>query len=1005
MANYTNAELLNEVSRVFQARISPGREGGTLNTRVEYGQLLDSASLTFLLQNDAIFYLARLVRNTLLSLVVQELRLVEDTLLALDYLGQIGEPVRDTTILSNANTALLSLDAAGSVQGRPEADRFSIQMDRFAELHRQNVVSATEAALVRPREEARGVIKSNLDRMKKVHAKVLDSVFALRDLLDEYIALDIPSKVAATALTNVRNNLSEIEEAIPESSDADNIAASRANVLTTLASKTAVNAIANFSDPRTVKVRSPSSPHPPTLRHFGRVTGTGTPASVLSSQGPWTLPLSSPLVLSVDGGTNVQVYVNEFLGTALRSPAEEPFLLSATVDNIHAIVDPRTILGTASGGSTSSVDFATFENLSYKSLGAPITFPNFTAAPTDDISRAVLDLRLLQTGTISFGYPRDLGGERYRIQFSSWSSGVEPGNGLDQSHVGDYFKEAATNERWEILAVESANTAVVSVPTIDASAGGPVIPPSGVSNLELRGDTSSTVTAVEFTPAVSVSPSGQQYVLSPAVKTATLSISPDNTVAGAILSVQKEQGDIDTSLTGKVWRPMTLNQHVQIKADPLNPTRFLLVPRSRRDSYLVVGASFIKVLVTPDVAVVENSAHTALGLLIGQSMTEQRLAPIDLAEFVETEVAGLTAEVNKQLVTTGTLSTVQNTSQVTAPELDGVVEVGDQLVLSGAESGVFSVESLSPITLDRTAFQSTEESVPYQLTRTKVTLSSANSSRGSSLEVVSGPSELGFSVGLVYGSVPYFEAVDKSGNLLSFADLVNAEDILDVVGLPDVAIDNVNGTTLELVSGLPSNTEKKAFEVRSSPAIQYDSLVGDLITFTSSRQLLQKHGFDVDLEALDVALTRSLLPGQNFTSNRNQAKRIAADLLSILTSSPRRADEYDTNVPTASLDLETMLTEFTPSSVAEVDSLLDSFLERKYSRAVKLLQSGKIREFFDTNEETGSFAGTVMSTSRQIVRDLPALPTTDEEVDADVNVAVVASVGTDAEFNLDDTES
>jgi hypothetical protein len=182
-------------------------------------------------------------------------------------------------------------------------------------------------------------------------------------------------------------------------------------------------------------------------------------------------------------------------------------------------------------------------------------------------------------------------------------------------------------------------------------------------------------------------------------------------------------------------------------------------------------------------------------------------------------------------------------------------------------------------------------------------------------------------------------------------------------------------------------------------------LVGDLITFTSSRQLLQKHGFDVDLEALDVALTRSLLPGQNFTSNRNQAKRIAADLLSILTSSPRRADEYDTNVPTASLDLETMLTEFTPSSVAEVDSLLDSFLERKYSRAVKLLQSGKIREFFDTNEETGSFAGTVMSTSRQIVRDLPALPTTDEEVDADVNVAVVASVGTDAEFNLDDTES
>ena len=110
------------------------------------------------------------------------------------------------------------------------------------------------------------------------------------------------------------------------------------------------------------------------------------------------------------------------------------------------------------------------------------------------------------------------------------------------------------------------------------------------------------------------------------------------------------------------------------------------------------------------------------------------------------------------------------------------------------------------------------------------------------------------------------------------------------------------------------------------------------------------------------------------------------------------------DVPTAALDLESMLAAFTPSSVSEVDSLLDTFLERKYSRAVKLLQSGKIREFFATNEETGSYAGALMNTSRQVVRDLPAQATTDEEVDASVNLAASSSFGTDAEFNLEDTE-
>lgn len=995
-ADYTQAEILNELSKIFRTGISPGREGGTLNTRVEYGQLMDLAALTFLLQNDAIFYLAKIVRNTLNSLVVQEIRLLEDTLLSLDHLGKIGQPVRDTTILSNANTALLSLDAAGSVQDRPESARFSKQMDRFANLNRNNIVEANE--LVRPKEEARGVIEANLASLKKVHAKLLDSTYALRDLLDEYIDLDIPSKVSATAISNIRNNLEAIQEEIPDNENAANIAASRKNVLTALASKVAVDAIASFSDPRTVKVRSPSNSYPSYLKHYGRVTGSGTPALVTSTPGPWVLPLSAPLVLAVDGGVNVQVDVDEILGTALRATAEEDFGVSATQNNLHMVVDSRFFSGVVGTGTVSSAQLPSYLGLTFKNLGAPVSFPNMPTAG-DEQPRAIFDLTLLQQGTLS-GAPVNLGGERYRVTFSGWSGSAEAGSGLAQTHVGSYFLSTATYSRWEILVVEDANNAIISVPTRSPS----VVPPAS-GTLQLRGDTAAASPhSIAFTPSTSAVTTGQNFSIGPAVKTLEIPVAPNNDVAGVISAAQSGAGDVDTSLSYNTWREMQLNAHVQILSDALNPGRLVFVPRSQRTPHLTVGASFLKILSTVGFTVVNDSAHEILGLLIGQSMVESRLAPQDLAELVESSVAGLSSSVNREVIANGSLTTVQGTAQVTAPELNGVALVGDRLTLGGVETGTFSIESLSPITLDRGAFASTQSGVPYRLVRTTVTLASSNSSRGSSLKVVSGPSGLGFPVGLVYGSVPYFEAIDRSGNLASFTDLADEGDVLSVVGGDDVAIDNVNSTTLELAAGLPSNTERVAFEIQSSSAVAYSELVEDLETFTNSSQLLKKHGFDVDLDDLDVALTRALLPGQNFLASRNQAKLITADLLSIMTAEPRRSEEYSTNVPTAAMNLEEILGSFAPASVPEIDSLIDTFLERKYARAAKLLQSGKIQEFFATDEETGSYAGSLMSAARDVVRDFPAQASTVEEVNNEVNLAATTSFNVDPEYVLDDSE-
>ena len=104
MSDYTRSELLNEVSKVFRAGLAPGRDGGTLNTATEYQQLLEMVSITFLLNPDAVFYIARLAANQLSVAIAQEVAVLEDILVSLDDLSQIGSPVRDTTSLSNART-------------------------------------------------------------------------------------------------------------------------------------------------------------------------------------------------------------------------------------------------------------------------------------------------------------------------------------------------------------------------------------------------------------------------------------------------------------------------------------------------------------------------------------------------------------------------------------------------------------------------------------------------------------------------------------------------------------------------------------------------------------------------------------------------------------------------------------------------------------------------------------------------------------------------------------
>jgi hypothetical protein len=1027
MAGYTTSEVLNEVAKIFTARVDPGKEAGTLNTDVEYQQLIDISSPTFLFHHDAIFYLAWLARNRLLALVKREARFVEDMLVAVEDLGQLGKPVRDPTTLSNANTALLSLDAASSLQGRPETKRFSDLMDKYAEQYRRNVVS-NKATLVRPRESARNILRTNLDRLKKLHDSVLVSVNALYSLLDNFVLLDIPTKLASTSLSRFRDGLDEVARREEDETDSENVEKSRQTLLTVLASKSAVNIIGNFTDPREFKFRSPLNPIPANISHKGRVTGEGDPASVIADFAPWTLPVSDGLAIKANSGSLQTLALNEIIGATMDGRVSEDFEIDTDRnDQLHVMVDPTVFEGTV--GSVTNVGTEdeclideTYE-LGFRHLGTPVMFPD-TRAPysTDSLyQRLLVEVRVARSGNIDTVVPTT---GRATIEWGTLNGVDEPGTNLltHAYHVGGYVLDSA-GIRYEIIEISDQGTpsggALSNAEVVVAVPDGIAAPSTGASTLHAENRTSASTKFLYAPPRTDLPIAGDTCFIGPAVKTVSLTVGDFRSAANIVADVQSETGVYGSFPLGGN-EGMALNRHVQVRLSSEDPTKISMRCRSSEAPYLQIAPSFLNV---PPVAglgiVVESSAAGTLGFRMGELDTSNLLTASELAAQINGSWVDVEAEVLSEDIVSGTGSVEYNAGTILLIDSstnfdDAGVLPTDQVQLSGElVGGTFLIDLVSggiQLNLDATEPYSEEKDVPYRVFRESVKISTTRKNRGAKLEVDYGPSEMGLP-GMsdpnlvVYGSVPQFEAVNKLGELLDFAG-VRPGDFLRLVGSQvEYGVVENQGTTLVLGTGLSSNTVGSGFEILSGAAKSYRELVSSLDTFLDSPNLLAMHGFDEGIETIENAVTLAILPGRNFASNRNQARRYLADLLSILTDQRLREDEYDVDVPTASANLREILDAFTASSVKPVDRLIDSFIERKYDRAAQFLQTAQIAEFYSTTAETASFGGAVMAASRDVYNDLPTSASMAKEVTKSQGVSSANIDVMDANQTFRDYES
>lgn len=1019
MAQYNNSELLNEVARIFRARLDPGREGGTLNTEQEYSQLLEMTATTFLMNQESVFYVGSLAKNRLSSLVKQEVAIVEDMLISLDHLGQIGKPVKDTATLSNAKTALLALDSADSVSGRPELTRFSNLMDKFAAQFRTSLLSRS-GDFVRPKESARNILLKNMTKLHKVHAKMLASLTSLRDLMKTYSKVDIPSRVSSTVMTSIRNSLDELILAIESDSDVDNVAKSRDTLLTALASKSAVQVVSDFSDPSGLKVRSPTNPIPSTIKHTGQVTGDGEPASVTSGKGPWPLPISDTLDIKVNGAAAVSIPVNEAVGDTLKGENSGDFVITSATENLHAVVDPNLYKGTVNVGTTTDAELNEFIALGYRHLGCPVWFSGMdgteyagTGQPNPDFNaRVITEMRLLQTGSISIS-SSTISPDIYGIFAGAWVGVDEAASGFKSDHEGMYIKQGST--RYEILQVINASSAYVLV------ADG--MSPPAVAPMELRGQTTvAGGTKFDFLPAMDAAntPTGLpppppdtwndargECSIAPAIKTVKLTTGT-RTAAQVVADVVAENGNF----SGASVAEEALNRFAKISVSAGDPTKLSIAVRSWTNTFLAVSGTFSQAQSpSAPIVLIENSAHSVLGFSEGLEVPgtgkSPSLTPEELVGMIKDEIPSSTPEVvEEELYAAESLNTVISTDQVNDPSVDfsSFAEEGDLVeILTGFHAGLYQIVTVAGSTLNlrETVFESSESGLKYRVIQQTVKVSST-SGPGSSIEVEASPAILGFPSGIFYGSIPQFEAVDKLGEKYPFSEVAPG-DLLRIAGENQtVEVTGSEGGVLSLAIGLPSNKIGVGFEIQGGSSKSFGEMERGLTTMTESNNLLKKYGFDVDVSAVDNALTSAVLPGQNFASNRNRAKQVLADLLSLLTSNPPRAGEYTAEIPTSSFTVEGVIESYSAPKIEAVEQILSAMQERKYERASKLLREGNLEEFFATTEKTGSFGGSVMDAARVVVGDLPDPPSQASSVLGQYNQAAQSREVVDADKSFED---
>jgi len=1032
MPTFSPIDISNEVSRLVRGELKPSWTAGLTDPINSFDQLMEVVTASFILHPDSLLYTARLTANRLSAFVLQEAALLENMMVALEYVGQSVEvPVGSATYLRNANTALLALDASVSVEHRPELQVYARNMRSFSDDMKKSVVDE-DGTLLMTSEEAKTLLRTDLPSLEEIHAKVLALAQRLITMVDDYTTLDVPSKVAKTTIKNARAVNEEMISLVENGTKQSKEEKRKSMLLRSLVEQSVVDQVVAAQAPAATKINTAGTGA--TLE----TTGEGEPATISTGVGPWEQPLAD-FSIKANGGTAQVVPLASTWGVELVGTSVGDFEVPAAERELYVVVDsnsyeftlkacynpdpvppfvpPPLAPQTSSAVVNIVLEISTRPPICFKHVGAtlmpsekfyydypvvvPPVIPPLFGAYSDLFPKLITELEKLgQYASASWN------GDEITVTGLSRPSGPAAFNAED---VGRYLKIGST--RFEITKYVSATKVEVDRRGLTPSSGAGEI--YGMDGPTIRtGNNGFWVgSSGPFYLKITVSPEFETNPVSvphPTIPITTwvglpMTILPAtkrgifNTGARTVANLISDLND-DADLQGR-----ELKLHVRAQADLINSSKLALRARSKVEPYLEVMNVFSEInktlktleiweipgyTVNPPI-VRKESASKIVGFKPSQSDSRDILKPTELAELINAKVTGVTAEMVSTDISTVDGNTVAGQARVYSAAANfttmGVQEWWQVEVIADTTSGKYYVDSVvnaNTLALKTTKFSPKEIGQLRVFTET-VKLTSTVTDSTSSIELVSPPSVLAFPATFVMGVLPAVKATDANGDPVDLeAAGVEAGDDIDVDGTPNTvaAVAGAGatlGTPIAPASGLP-------FSVTHSSRASYDLMVERISLLLNSRSYLDLHNFNVNLDALDAALSPVLAASEGLSTPRVKVRNMLRRLLTCMVETAKRSDEHGYS-PTGDLHFDTTLAAYEVTPSEAVDNVLDALDEKHYDRATDLLLDGKFADFFEVSQETASYGGSVIDATKAVAKDLPELDSTMESISGIAN--------------------
>lgn len=449
MPGYTSEEVQASVNKFLLGTVTTPRTSlGSRDVLAARDDIYALLTTTLLLKPDSYFYVIWLAKNRLEALRRKQVAALSFILdpTTVSALGRRGKPVTSTTELTNAQAALLNVNA-GLNQGQgvqtrdlgPEVSRFRNSIERFIRTQVQgNVVEAgvpTETA-----GEIRDRISSLWAEVKSRHTEMLELSAAIRDAISNLNSVRLPEKAVREVVTRLRERLEELTTAL----EADKtLSTHRESMLELLTMRTLLSRVSTFRTPQ--QLLAPLSGDGTLL-----TGGTGTtPAQIVGTiSGPFNVAPSS--FLSFEAGSPVvpsSVPIGDYSNAEVRSRQilSFPFTLPASAElqlRVNGVVYPND----ATFGGAAYANLAAF----VAALQAYITTNAVPATVFSSSFRAVLrstsaadssNIEIIAGTTGQQNFLITTGFERYGV-----ARGVTAASIIEDAtpHVGVRLSELAT---------------------------------------------------------------------------------------------------------------------------------------------------------------------------------------------------------------------------------------------------------------------------------------------------------------------------------------------------------------------------------------------------------------------------------------------------------------------------------------------------------------------------------------------------------------------------------